>query len=77
MPHFDRVAQFVGEELFQAIVASAPAGITLVGIDEETALVRDTTGSWQVIGKQNATFFENSKRTIYQAGYAIPTFAER
>src|SRR5262249_12704438 len=41
MPHFDRVAQFVGTELFQAIVASAPAGIALVGIDEDTALVRD------------------------------------
>jgi cyanophycinase len=77
MPHFDRVAQFVGEKLFQAIVASAPADITLVGIDEETALVRDTTGSWQVIGKQSATFFDGGKRTIYQAGYAVPTFADR
>jgi cyanophycinase len=68
MPHFDRVAQFVGEELFQAIVASAPAGITLIGVDEDTALVCDTAGSWRVMGRQRVTIFSGSKRTLYQAG---------
>jgi cyanophycinase len=68
MPHFDRVAQFVGEELFQAIVASAPAGIALVGIDEDTALVRDTTGDWRVMGRQGVTIFNERGRAIYRAG---------
>jgi cyanophycinase-like exopeptidase len=77
MPHFDRVAQFVGEKLFQAIVVSAPVDTTLVGIDEETTLACDTAGSWRVMGTQSVTFFEGDKQTIYQAGDAIPTFANR
>jgi cyanophycinase len=72
MPHFDRVAQFVGEELFQAIVRSAPAGITLVGIDEETALVRDTAGSWRVMGRQRVTFFGGGEQLIYQPSDEVP-----
>ena len=72
MPHFDRVAQFVGQELFQAIVTSAPASTTLVGIDEDTALVRDTSDSWRVLGRQSAILFGGSGRSIYQAGDAVP-----
>jgi cyanophycinase len=72
MPHFDRAAQFVGEELFHTIVASAPAGIALVGIDEDTALVRDTAGSWHVKGQQSVTIFDGSGRTLYRAGDAVP-----
>jgi cyanophycinase len=72
MPHFDRVAQFVGEELFQAIMASAPAGITLVGIDEETALVRDIASGWRVMGRQHVLVFAGTEQLIYQHGDAVP-----
>ena len=75
MPHFDRVAQFVGEELFQAIVTSAPAGIALVGVDEDTALVRDTVGSWRVMGRQRVTIFDERGRAIYRAGDATPNIS--
>jgi cyanophycinase len=72
MPHFDRVAQFVGQDLFQAIVSSAPAGVTLVGIDEDTALVRDAAGSWRVMGRQSVTIFEQRGPAVYRAGDAAP-----
>jgi cyanophycinase len=72
MPHFDRVIEFVGEQLYQAIVASAPAGITLVGIDEETALVRDTAGGWRVMGQQRVTFFGDREQQIYQPSDVVP-----
>lgn len=53
MPHFDRMSSFVGAELFRTILASAPAGARLVGIDEETALVRlAPAGPWRVSGRQ-------------------------
>ena len=72
MPHFDRVAQFVGEELFQAIIASAPSGIALVGIDEDTALVRGTAGDWRVMGRQGITIFDERGRAIYRTGDTAP-----
>lgn len=56
MPHFDRMAGFVGPELFRQILASAPAQAQLVGIDEETALVRLRPGApWQVSGRQSVS----------------------
>jgi cyanophycinase len=72
MPHFDRAAQFIGQELFQVIVASAPAGVVLVGIDEDSALVRDTAGSWHVRGQQSVTIFNGSGRTLHRSGEAVP-----
>jgi cyanophycinase len=79
MPHFDRVAQFVGAELFRAIVASAPPGITLVGIDEDTALIASAsdTGSraWRVIGRQSVSIFGAGGRRVYQAGEQVPPLA--
>jgi cyanophycinase len=75
MPHFDRVAQFVGEELFRAIIASAPAGIALVGIDEDTALVRDTGGGWQVMGRQSVTVFDERGPVIYRTGDTAPNIS--
>lgn len=76
MPHFDRVAHFVGEALFQAIVASAPAGIALVGIDEDTALVRDATGNWRVMGRQSVAIFDERGRAIYRTGDTAPNISQ-
>lgn len=59
MPHFDRMAGFVGPELFRQILASAPAHARLVGIDEDTALVRLRPGEpWQVSGRQTVSLLE-------------------
>jgi cyanophycinase len=73
MPHFDRVADFAGEEVFRSILASAPAAATLVGVDEDTALVRlPAAGHWQVIGRQTVSVFDGAgARAIYRAGDTV------
>lgn len=71
IPHFDRMADFAGAEVFRAILASAPAGVTLIGVDEDTALVRaGGEGSvWQALGRQSVSVFRpDGERMIFQAG---------
>jgi cyanophycinase len=76
MPHFDRVADFAGAEMFRAILASAPLGATIVGVDEDTALVYVPAGAapgWHVIGRQTVSVFDGEGgRAIYRAGDPIP-----
>lgn len=76
MPHFDRVADFAGEAMFRTILASAPASLTLVGIDEDTALVRKGTPGawhWQVYGRQSVSVFDaEGRRTLYHMGETVP-----
>jgi cyanophycinase len=76
MPHLDRVADFAGAEMFRAIHSSAPPGTTLVGVDEDTALVYVPAGAkqrWHVIGRQTVSVFDReSGRAIYRAGDSIP-----
>lgn len=75
MPHFDRMSGFVGAEVFQRIIASAPAGMTLVGVDEDTALVSGGeagTMRWHVRGRQTVSVYdEHAHRTVYQQGETI------
>lgn len=74
MPHFDRLADFAGPEVFRAILASAPAGVTLIGVDEDTALVRlgGTGARWQALGRQGVSVFgPDGDRTIYRAGEPV------
>jgi cyanophycinase-like exopeptidase len=74
MPHFDRVADFAGAEMFRAILAAAPPDTTLVGVDEDTALVCLPTAEqrWQVFGRQTVSVFDRQGgRAIYRAGDAV------
>lgn len=57
LPHFDRMRSFVGNDAFRDILKSAPAHVTVVGIDEDTALVK-LRGMWQVMGRQTVTLFD-------------------
>jgi len=64
LPHFDRIAGFIGTERLQRAVRAVPDGSTLLGVDEETALVRVATGDgpgspdrWQVFGRQGVSLF--------------------
>ncbi len=77
MPHFDRVADFAGQEMFRAIVASAPENAVLIGVDEDTALVRAVfdgeAASWRVLGRQTVSVFDgDGRRAIYRAGDRVP-----
>jgi cyanophycinase len=75
MPHFDRVADFANAEMFRAILAAAPPDTTLVGVDEDTALIHLPNASerrWQVFGRQTVSVFDREgRRAIYRAGDAV------
>jgi cyanophycinase len=74
MPHFDRVADFAGDDVFRAILESAPADSTLVGVDEDTALVwhPGDGGRWHVMGRQSVSVFDAAgSRAIFRAGDAV------
>jgi cyanophycinase len=77
MPHFDRVADFAGQEMFRAILSSAPENAVLIGVDEDTALVRAVfdgdAASWRVLGRQTVSVFDgDGGRVIYRAGDRVP-----
>lgn len=72
LPHFDRMSSFVGSDVFRSIVRSAPAHVTVIGVDEDTALVK-LRNAWQVMGRQTVTLFDregNAKR--YAGGATVP-----
>jgi len=76
LPHFDRLALRFGKARLKSMAASVPAGVTLIGIDEDTALVSlngDAPGAppstWQVMGRQGASVLHAAgEDTRYPAG---------
>ncbi len=48
-----------------------PATATLVGIDEETALIRDPDESWRVEGGGTITLYDGRKATTVKAGKKV------
>ncbi len=46
---------------------------TLVGVDEQTALIRDATG-WRVAGAGAVTLYEGTQAKIYSPGSVLPDF---
>jgi cyanophycinase len=49
-----------------------PPSAQLVGIEEETALIRDPTGAWRVAGVGGVNVYDGSTSTEYRSGAAIP-----
>ena len=70
IPHFDR---FIGwmPDLIGRYLAKAPAGVTVLGIDEDTALVGDD-GAWTVHGRQQVWALTRDGRIPYSAGDVVP-----
>ena len=70
IPHFDR---FVGwmPDLVGRYLAKAPAGVSVLGIDEDTALVGDG-GTWTVHGRQSVWVLTVQGRIPYSAGEVVP-----
>jgi cyanophycinase len=48
-----------------------PSSARLIGIDEETAVVRDPTGEWRVLGAGTVTVYEGRDATDHHAGASI------
>ena len=62
LPHFDRMRSWA-PELATRAAAGAPPGTTVIGIDEDTAIVDLTGGgrSWQVHGRQQAWVLDGGR----------------
>lgn len=72
LPHFDKMLGWVPDLLTRAVL-HPPAGTTVLGIDEDTALV-DLTGAghqWQVHGRQQVWTLGNGRRRGYPAGSSL------
>ncbi len=74
LPHFDRMLGWVPDLLARAVLHQ-PAGTTVLGIDEDTAIV-DLTGAgatWQVHGRQRAWTLADGPRRGHPAGSTLST----
>jgi len=63
IPHYDAGATRVGGLLARSL----PRGLTLIGVDEQTALVSDDRG-WQVLGRAGVELRRRGSRLIYRSG---------
>lgn len=58
VPHFDRLPGAVSDAMLKRLSHAAPNGSAMIGVDEDTALVRleppaaDGSALWQVMGRQ-------------------------
>jgi cyanophycinase len=73
LPHFDKMTSWAPELITRA--TAGPPGTTVIGIDEDTAIV-DLTGSggsWQVHGRQQAWVLNGGPRRGFPAGTTMRT----
>jgi cyanophycinase len=77
-PHFDRMSVFIDDATFQFLLSMLPKGIIVVGVDENTALVRiqasvaGEPARWRVIGHQTVKIYErNAAPKTLQVGEEI------
>lgn len=73
LPHFDRFAARLGLAAPQAFTEMAPEKLAVLGIDEDTALVRLLPDHpWQVMGRQTVTVFRQGlPPAVFRAGEAV------
>jgi cyanophycinase len=74
LPHFDKMLGWVPDLLTRALLR-APDGTTVLGIDEDTALVDMTGGgrNWQVYGRQQVWVIADGPRRPFPAGATLTT----
>jgi cyanophycinase len=72
MPHFDRTRAFISAGAFAALLRTAPAGVTVIGVDEDTALIGDGA-RWTVAGRQTVTVFSDIDHpVVFAPGQPVP-----
>jgi cyanophycinase len=65
------------DHMLERSIDLLPASAKLVGIDEETALLRDPDGSWRVAGAGVVTLYEGRTSTEHPAGSEVPELTTR
>lgn len=58
LPHFDRWLSRMNEDTLLELAGSLPSDVTLVGVDEDTALVTFDGSTWQVLGRQSVSIID-------------------
>jgi cyanophycinase-like exopeptidase len=71
LPHFDRFAGRVPDLLLTRLVETPP-GVTVLGVDEDTALVGGPY-DWQVMGRQSVWVLGPHGRTEHPSGTSLST----
>lgn len=71
IPHFDRFAQWF-PDLADRYLADLPAGVSVIGIDEDTAMVGGPD-HWDVMGRQSCWTLTPSGRTEHPSGSVLHT----
>jgi len=67
IPHFDKMLGWMPDMLRNALLHK-PEGTTLIGIDEDTALVSQGHGDWEVQGRQSVWVLGPGSRVEHKAG---------
>jgi cyanophycinase-like exopeptidase len=82
IPHFDRMAQWV-PDFVERYLARVPPEVTVVGVDEDTAIVTTEDAgpgvrSFVVAGRQSAWVIDaGGRRTEYPSGSTLSLLARR
>jgi cyanophycinase-like exopeptidase len=71
IPHFDRMLGWIPDIITRYLI-NTPPGVTLVGIDENTALVGGID-NWVVKGQQSVWVLTNKGSTEYKSGQILIT----
>lgn len=71
LPHYDRMAAFIGQDVVDRVTASVPAGAVLLGIEEDTALTRLNGAAWRVMGARHVWVFTSHGGTAHGAGDVV------
>ncbi|MDZ4721628.1 MAG: Type 1 glutamine amidotransferase-like domain-containing protein [Roseiflexaceae bacterium] len=75
LPHFDRMRGFMTQKVFEEVLAVAPPGLTLVGIDEDTALLclpEPGGPRWVVSGRQSISVISRDGVLVYRDSESVP-----
>lgn len=70
VPHFDHAGPF--KYLIGLLRRALKAGQTMIGIDEDTALVGTIGGAWEVMGHGRVHLLRRDGGKTYTAGQAVP-----
>ena len=70
IPHFDKMLGWMPDMLRNALLHK-PEGTTLLGIDEDTALVSVGHGEWEVQGRQSVWVLGQGSRVEHKPGTSL------